>query len=30
MGALCGGVTKVNEGIFLFVVGNFSQEVADK
>ena len=30
MGALCGDITKVNEGIFLLVVGNLSQEIADK
>ena len=30
MGALCGDVTKVNERIFLLVVGNLFQEIADK
>ena len=30
MGALCGDVTKVNERIFLLVVGNLFQKIADK
>jgi len=30
MGALCGDVTKMNESVFILVVGNLSQKIAYK